>query len=215
MTAFTGWPTHLFSWLADLEDNNNKPWFTENRASFDEINAASKIFVDELQNQLAANGITGEGKVWRIYRDQRFSKGAPYKTTHDLGVFDDRGALHGLRIEPNGVTLAYGLHALSTSQLAEFRAAIIDPSRAGELDGILTKVDKAGFGLDEPALKRPLKELPTHHPHPELSRHKGLFVTKNVAGEPAWMFSPSALDRVVGELAKTAPLQAWLAKTIN
>ncbi len=214
-SSFTGWPPHLFSWFADLEQNNNKPWFTEHRAGFDEINAASKLFANELEERLASAGINGEGKVWRIHRDQRFSKGEPYKTTHDLGLFDETGALHGLRIEPHGVTLAYGLLPFSKTQLEKYREAIAEPAAATDLDKVLAKVDKAGFGLGEPDLKRPLKTLPDDHPHPDLSRYKGLFVTKYVEGQPSWIFKAGALSHVEKELAKTRPLQAWLADTVG
>ncbi len=207
---FAGWPKHTFAWLGELEANNNKPWFTENRGPYDEINASSKAFVVELTERLAASGINGEGKVWRIHRDQRFSKGEPYKTTHDLGLFDEMGALHGLRIEPHGVTIAYGQQVMGKQQLADFRETIVDPTAAKALATAIGKVEKKGFSLNEPDLKRPLKDLPDDHPHPNLSRHKAFFMTKFIDGSPSWMFSAKAVDRVVKELDATAPLRDWL-----
>ncbi len=211
---FTGWPTHTYSWLGELEENNEKPWFEANRGPFNEMKSASESFVAELATTLK---LSGTPKVWRIYRDQRFSKGEPYKTEHDMGVLDDDGVLHGLRIEPDGVVVAFGVGGIggfAKEPLAKFRKAIMEPKQAAALAGHLDELRGLGFELGEPELKRPSKDLPDGHPHPELSRHKSLFLTKTYAGQPKWLFKQGALDRIAADLTLAAPLRTWLVKAL-
>lgn len=213
--SFDGWPRHTYDWLATLAENNDKEWFTANRAEFDEMNAASKAFAAALAERL---GSSGTPKVWRIHRDQRFSKGEPYKTEHDGGVMDDEGMLHGFRIESTGLTVAFGIGGIggfAKSQLARFRDAIVDPASAGVLADALDGASAAGFVLGPPELKRPLKDLPDDHPHPDLSRHKSLFLTKTHADRPSWLFDAGALDRVVEDLAAIAPVRDWVRSTLD
>lgn len=213
-TAFGGWPSHTYRWLDELADNNDKAWFDANRAAFDEMNAASKAFVVALADRL---DLDGTPKVWRIHRDQRFSKGEPYKTEHDGGVIDDAGMLHGFRLQSSGVTVAFGVGGIggfAKPQLARFRTAITDPGAASDLADRLEAAAAAGFELGEPELKRPLKELGDDHPHPDLSRHKSLFLTKVHDGRPTWLFEPAALDHIVGDLRATEPVREWVASAL-
>ncbi len=212
---FTGWPNHTYRWLADLADNNDKPWFQANRGDFDEINAASKAFAAALADRLELDGTP---KVWRIHRDQRFSKGEPYKTEHDGGVIDEAGMLHGFRIESTGVTVAFGVGGIggfAKEQLASFREAVADPGSASDLASALDGAAADGFVLGEPELKRPLKDLVEGHPHPELSRHKSLFLTKTHGDQPTWLFEAGALDRIVEELASIASVRAWVSAALS
>ncbi len=212
---FAGWPKHTYDWLSDLEANNDKPWFDANRVAFDEIKASSQSFVHDLA---ATMELTGTPKVWRIYRDQRFAKGEPYKTDHDMGVLDDDGVLHGLRIGPNEVVVAFGIGGIggfAKTQLANYREAVADQSWATEFASRLDALIELGFELGEPELKRPLKTLADDHPHPDLSRRKSLFLTKTYSGKPTWLFKPTALTRVADDLGQTTPVRSWLLDVLG
>lgn len=209
--AFVGWPANTYEWLAELAENNNKPWFTDNRATYDQMRSTSMSFAENLASRL---GSEGEVKVWRIHKDARFSKGGdPYKVTHDFGVFDN-GWMDGMRIESTGVTVALGSYAWSKEQLVRYREAVVDAKKATELVQGLAQAADAGFGLDEPELKRPLKDLPEDHPDPDLTRHKGLFLTKSYPKSPKWIFKPAALDRVADDAASVPLLRAWMKANV-
>src|SRR3972149_3711712 len=71
--------------LSKLKDNNNRAWFQENRAAFDQAQEAFAIFVDSLIHDLGRvenlAGVSAKDCIFRIYRDIRFSKDkSPYKT---------------------------------------------------------------------------------------------------------------------------------------
>lgn len=204
---FTGWPAATYSWLAELAENNNKPWFTDNRATYDEMRSASMNFIESLAVKMNSEG---EAKVWRIHKDARFSKGGdPYKVTHDFGLFEN-GWMDGMRIESTGVTVALGSFAWSKEQLVRYREAVVDSDHAAELMDALAEAAAAGFGLDEPELKRPLKDLPEDHPDPGLTRRKGMFLTKSYPKSPKWIFKSAALDRVFGDVQSVPLLRSWM-----
>ncbi len=77
----------VFSFLKKLQKNNNRDWFHDHKASFKEIELDVKQFYSQLSEQLNQFDSIDTFKVFRIYRDVRFSKNKlPYKT-HFGGSF--------------------------------------------------------------------------------------------------------------------------------
>ena len=77
----------VFSFLKKLQKNNNRDWFHDHKASFKEIELDVKQFYSQLSDQLNQFDSIDTFKVFRIYRDVRFSKNKlPYKT-HFGGSF--------------------------------------------------------------------------------------------------------------------------------
>ncbi|WP_420573416.1 DUF2461 domain-containing protein [Kordia sp.] len=98
-------PRETFSFLNRLSENNNREWFTENKKEFKEIEREVKQFYNQLGEYLNKHDQIDKVKVFRIYRDVRFSKDkTPYKT-HFGGSFNRvkprlRGGYY-LHIQPN------------------------------------------------------------------------------------------------------------------
>jgi uncharacterized protein (TIGR02453 family) len=76
----------LISFFSDLEQNNNRDWFNENKPRFEHVKS---LFLNEVQSiidklQLTdpqLSNLDAKHTVFRIYRDVRFSKDKrPYKT---------------------------------------------------------------------------------------------------------------------------------------
>ena len=77
----------VFSFLKTLQKNNNRDWFQEHKAAFKEVEMGVKQFYAQLFEQLNTVDSIDTFKVFRIYRDVRFSKNKlPYKT-HFSGSF--------------------------------------------------------------------------------------------------------------------------------
>ncbi|MDA3851033.1 MAG: TIGR02453 family protein [Spirochaetaceae bacterium] len=79
----------LFHFLLDLQENNNRSWFHENKNRFEEkFREPLQHFIQDFQEPLAsispcytADPRKQGGSLFRIYRDVRFSKNKePYKT---------------------------------------------------------------------------------------------------------------------------------------
>ncbi|MCF7568692.1 DUF2461 domain-containing protein [Sabulilitoribacter arenilitoris] len=88
-----------------LEKNNNRDWFNENKPEFKTIEADIKKVYNSILETLNTHDDIDKLKMFRIYRDVRFSKSkTPYKT-HFGGAFHRtkpklRGGYY-LHIQPN------------------------------------------------------------------------------------------------------------------
>ena len=71
----------------ELKKNNNREWFTENKKRFKALEADVKAFYTAIHENLNQHDDIDKMKLFRIYRDVRFSKDkTPYKT-HFGGSF--------------------------------------------------------------------------------------------------------------------------------
>lgn len=108
----------VIPFLSALHHNNNKDWFTKNKAQYLDAFDSFKSFVDDLIPYLAQtdhllNGLTAKDCVYRIYRDVRFSKDkTPYKTHFGANIAPGgRKSKHAgfyLHIEPEGSSITGG-----------------------------------------------------------------------------------------------------------
>ena len=77
----------IFIFLKTLMDHNNREWFKEHISIFRTAESNVKLFYSHLYSQLNHVDSIDNYKVFRIYRDVRFSKNkTPYKT-HFSGSF--------------------------------------------------------------------------------------------------------------------------------
>jgi len=80
-------PRETFDFFKRLEKNNNRDWFNEHKKEFKEIEKEVKQVYEQLFNFLKTHDDVDKMKMFRIYRDVRFSKNKlPYKT-HFGGSF--------------------------------------------------------------------------------------------------------------------------------
>lgn len=118
-------PKEAFSFLKDLAKNNNKEWFQEHKTTFKKHEADVKSFYQNVQEHLNVHDEIEKMKMFRIYRDVRFSKDkTPYKT-HFAGSFSRLGArLRGgyyLHLKPGGTFLATGFWEPNKEDLFRIR----------------------------------------------------------------------------------------------
>lgn len=80
-----------FAFLSDLDENNNKVWFDENRKRYEAAKKDFEQFVGELLQANVAvipelDGRNPKDCIFRIFRDVRFSKDKiPYKNNFGAG----------------------------------------------------------------------------------------------------------------------------------
>lgn len=98
-------PKAVFEFLKTLEENNNRDWFNDNKNEFKALQTDIKQVYTAIFNALNTHDDIDKMKLFRIYRDVRFSKNKlPYKT-HFGGAFHRtkpklRGGYY-LHIQPN------------------------------------------------------------------------------------------------------------------
>ncbi len=81
-------PKSVFQFLNTLEKNNNRDWFNENKPKFKVAEGEVKLLYHNVFENLKKHDDVDKLKIFRIYRDVRFSKNKlPYKT-HFGGSFN-------------------------------------------------------------------------------------------------------------------------------
>lgn len=230
MNVFEGFPDAEGKFFRALSKNQNKEWFTAHKHEYEEgYVAPMKALLGELRERLepAFDGhVLGEPKIFRIFRDVRFSKDkTPYKTHIGgyLPILSETGGTPKDGGEPpTPLYLQLGTEAfagsgawmMDPSQLDGFRRAVADGAAGKELTRILAKLEKQGFAVD--AHGEPLKKVPRgfdpDHPRAELLKRKSL--TVRFPALPKEMITKRALATwLTKETAKVAPLVGWLARS--
>lgn len=131
---------NTFAFLKKLAKNNNREYFTDDRKSeYKEIENSFKEFMGELSQYIGAfdetiSQDTQSYKVFRIYRDVRFSKDKrPYKTSISgvIGSDDKHSPLYYLHLEPGGSSMiAGGVHMPDSQTLSKIRDKIAKDPKA-------------------------------------------------------------------------------------
>ena len=120
----------IFSFLKDLRSNNNRNWFNENKTTFKDIEYKIKSFASNLFDELNKHDNIETYKVFRIYRDIRFSKNkTPYKTNFGISFKRKKPNLRGgyyLHLEPNKTFIAAGFWNPNKDDITRIRNEFIN-----------------------------------------------------------------------------------------
>ena len=200
--AFGGWPEEALDFYDRLAADNTKSFWTEHKAFYEE-----KVLrpMTDLAEELA--GEFGEPKIFRPYRDVRFSRDkSPYKT--HIGVVIGGGGY--VQLSAEGLGAGAGMWEMSTDQLARYRAAVASDRTGPELERIAATVEKAGVTVHgHGVLKSAPRGYPPDHPRIGLLRYKGLTTWRQWPVEP-WLETASAKDHLVSFFRTSLPLASWL-----
>jgi uncharacterized protein (TIGR02453 family) len=199
--AFGGWPAEALEFYEGLEADNSRIYWTTNRPAYDELVLAP---MTELLTELAPE--FGEWKIFRPYRDVRFSADkTPYKTA--IGARIGAGYV---QLSADGLAAGAGCYRMDPDQLRRYRAAVADDIIGSELEAVVKTVTKKGIEVrGQESLKTAPRGYPADHPRLELLRHKGLIAWRE--WEPAaWLGTVAARKRVVDFLRGARPLIDWL-----
>jgi uncharacterized protein (TIGR02453 family) len=158
----------------------------------------------------------GEPKIFRPYRDLRFSADKrPYQEHASMSVGrDDGGGLY-LSLSPDGLMLAGGYYQPARDQLERFRRLQDDPDVVADLDAELAALAERGYPLHEhDALKGAPRGWPRDHPRIDLLRRTRLVVgARHEPGE--WLHTPKCLDVVREGWRVVDTWNAWLHANVG
>jgi len=153
MTIFT---KDFTKFLSDLEKNNNRDWFNENKKRYiNSVKEPFEIFIETILNKIKEEDdsiiLTPKEAVFRIYKDVRFSKDkTPYKTNVSAIIseggrkdFTTPGTY--LEITKNRLRFYGGAHFIEKDQLQSLREFISE--NMSEFQGLIKdKKFKTTFG---------------------------------------------------------------------
>ncbi|WP_456423213.1 DUF2461 domain-containing protein [Lutibacter sp.] len=167
--------------LNRLKENNNRDWFNKHKPEFQDEQAKIKSFFLALREKLNSHDEIERLKVFRIYRDVRFSKDkTPYKT-HFGGHFVRatkrlRGGYY-LQISPGESFLAGGFWAPNKEDLLRIRKEFeIDATEIKEIINDTTFVNHFGV-LEGVSLKTAPRGFNKEHSDIDLIKMKQFIVT--------------------------------------
>lgn len=176
------------SYLKNLKLNNNRDWFAEHKPTFIEAQNNAKELYAEIRNNLEKHDEIEKFKLFRIYRDVRFSKDkTPYKA-HFAGSFSRLGKqLRGgyyLRIRPGESFLAGGFWEPNKEDLLRIRKEIeVDASEIREILEDKNYQHYFGNTFDGEELKTAPRGFDKEHPDVDLLRKKGFIAVRNFTDE--------------------------------
>jgi uncharacterized protein (TIGR02453 family) len=205
--VFRGWPVEALEFYEGLAADNSKTYWLAHKATYDEIvYAPMAALLAELEAEF------GPAKIFRPYRDVRFSADkSPYKTAI-AASFTEGGYIH---LSAEGLASGNGMYVMSADQLKRYRAAVLDDDAGRELSDICAAAAAAKIDITaHDQLKTMPRGYPKEHPRADLLRNKGLIAWKQwpVA---AWLGRPTARTKVEEFLRATADLNAWLASHVG
>ena len=161
----------IFPFLKTLNKNNNREWFKEHKSKHDEVKKKVQELSLKLFDILKNDNQLDKHKVFRIYRDVRFSKNkAPYKTHFGISFHRHKPKYRGgyyLHLEPGASFLGVGFWGPNKDDLFRIRKEIEMDHEYFEkitseckliakwdvLQGEQLKTAPKGFEKDHPGIK--------------------------------------------------------------
>ena len=205
--AFRGWKAEALEFFEGLEVENTKAYWERNKVVYQDL---VRTPMDELLSELEPDW--GEGRVFRPYRDIRFSTDkSPYKTNIAARI----GDVGYVQLDARGLAAGSGMWEMAADQLERYRDAVVAERTGTELSGLAEGARKAGLEVTgHGELKTAPRGYPKDHPRIELLRYKGLITWREwPAG--AWLGTKRAKDRVVEFLERSQPIGAWLRANVG
>ncbi|HLV40148.1 DUF2461 domain-containing protein [Xanthomarina sp.] len=189
----------LFEFLLNLEKNNNRDWFNDHKDEFKNIEKKTKLFFNAALENLSVHDDIEKLKVFRIYRDVRFSKNKlPYKI-HFSGSFkrkkpEFRGGYY-LHLAPNNKSfMATGFWEPNKEDLLRIRKEFeMDDTEIREIISN-KKFNEVWGDFEGDELKTAPRGFDKEHPAIDLIRKKQYIFTKNYSDKQ--VLDPNFLDEV-------------------
>jgi uncharacterized protein (TIGR02453 family) len=189
---------NTLDFLKLLKENNDRDWFNAHKEEFQVAHNNAKDFMNTILEQLKTHDVMDSLKLYRIYRDVRFSPDkTPYKPHFASNFVRATNRLRGgyyIRIRPGESFLAGGFWEPNKEDLlrirkefemdtSEIREIISDPTFVkyfGKLEGVSLKTAPRGFDKE--------------HPDMDLIRMKQFIVTRYFTDEE--VLQPNFLEEI-------------------
>jgi uncharacterized protein (TIGR02453 family) len=210
--TFEGFPDEGLVFYEGLEADNSKTYWTRHRAVYD---SCVRVPVQALVDELAAE--FGPAKLFRPYRDVRFSNDkTPYKT-HQGAVVDPEGRGAGawyVQISAEGLRVAGGAWRLESDQVERYRRAVADDVQGHRLRAEVARLTGADFDVGGDRLTRVPKGYEVDDGRADLLRHRSLHAGR-LFPFADWLHRREALDHVRSAWRELEALNAWLADNVG
>jgi uncharacterized protein (TIGR02453 family) len=207
--GFSGFNRDVIVFYAELRENNAKEWWTANKARYERnVHGPMLRLAADLEDEF------GEMKIFRPYRDVRFSADkTPYKT--HIGMVSRAPIAHYLQLSESGLMLGGGVYDVPPAALARFREIVDHPRLMQELGRVLEQMDAAHLApMSDDALRTAPRGYPVDHPRIDLLRLKHLAVGgRNELAD--WMWTRDAFEIISDTWRSVSVWCAWVAENLG
>ncbi len=205
-----------FDFLTALKKNNNREWFSDNKVTYEKAKEQVSRLFDAINEELSKIDEIGKYRMYRIYRDVRFSKDKlPYKN-HLSGIFmrkqpQNRGGFY-VHLEPGNSFIGGGFWSPEKEDLLRIRESI---ALEDDLEGILNDPKlKIAFGaLKGDAVKTAPKGFDKEHERIELIRHKQFILTQSFNDKE--VFSEDFIPQIVAAYKILLPFFYYMTDVLT
>ncbi len=173
---------NTYKFLKQLKKNNNREWFVKNKSKYELALEEVKEFQSKALTEMNKHDvIDGQGKLFRIYRDVRFSNDkTPYKSSWSGSFKRATTALRGgyyFHIEPGNSYISGGFFGPNAQDLLHIRKQI--SGEAQPLRKILSSKSFISFfqKLNGDQVKTAPKGFSKDDPDIDLIRYKQFIIT--------------------------------------
>ncbi len=203
--------------LENLKKNNNREWFNERKPTFKQHEKLAKNFFLTVQERLSERDNIEGHKVFRIYRDVRFSKDkSPYNARFAGSFRRATDALRGgywLNIEPGNSMAGGGFYGPNKEDLKRIRQEFeIDDTAIRKI--LDDETFKSLFGkLQGEELKSAPRDFDPNHKAIDLIRKKQFYVARYFTDDE--VTKPDFIDKVLETYTGVRPFFDYMSEVLT
>ncbi|MCB9202880.1 MAG: DUF2461 domain-containing protein [Flavobacteriales bacterium] len=207
----------VYRFLNDLKENNNRDWFTTNKKHFENAKNKAKSFCENIYNSISLEDDLESMKIFRIYRDVRFSKDkTPYKVNFGASFVRQKPQLRGgyyLHLQPENTFVGGGFWQPNKEDLFRIRKEFeFDDTR---IKMILNDAKfKSTFGeLVGEELKTAPKGFDKNHSSINLIKKKQFLIVKKYSDND--VFSDKFKENIVADFLTMIPFFNYMSEVLT
>ena len=209
--TFSGFPDAGLVFYEGLEADNSRTYWTRHKSVYEAcVRTPLQSLVDELADEF------GPPKLFRPYRDVRFSADKTAYKTHQGAVVQPEGrcAARYVQLWADGLLVGGGCWRLESDQVARYRRAVADEVQGPRLAREVERLSATAWAIGGQRLVRIPPGFDLVGPRAELLRHRSLHATRSWAPED-WLHSRAALRQVRDAWRELTGLNAWLDDNVG
>jgi len=207
----------VLAFYKELDKNNTREWFESQKSRYKGLVAEIKQYAEEIKNSLSTTDEIDRAKLFRIYRDVRFSKDkTPFKTHFGISFDRKKPHLRGgyyLHIAPGDTFIATGFWNPDKNDLYRIRKEMeVD---AAELRDVIADNElKVYWGaLQGDEVKTAPKGFSKEHADIDLIRKKQyLFIKKFTDKE---VLSAGFQDQIITHFKAIRPFFDYMSNVLT
>jgi uncharacterized protein (TIGR02453 family) len=210
VATFDGFSDQALEFYAALgADTTKEFWHAHKKVYETEVREPMQALLDALEPEF------GPGKLFRPYRDTRFSHDkTPYKLQQGAVVGSGSGVGYYVQLDSDGLMVGGGVRTHTSEQVDRFRRAVDADATGNAIESIVADLRKAGYSIEGARLKTTPRGYSGDHPRIELLRQKDVLAIKHL-GAPDWLRTGRTLDEVRSAWKQITPLRVWVDANVG